>query len=184
MHVLVLALVLLISPPAFAKKYKELTEENVRSFVETATAMTTGNHELEPKEIKKYFEDHLTKDARFKSTIKYVLPGLPEKDAGIALDKEGFIDNIMKGADAFADHESFVEIKDVKIVSSGSQAIVATEGKESGVMVLPIADTGEFERIPVEGYTKCNQIIRLNKKGVIQIYNAVCDTLIEFNGGF
>ena len=176
-------LIIVTTLPAQAKRYKELTRDNVEDFIRLASDMTTGKTGDDTKTITRYFKKHLTKDARFKSTMKFVLPGFPPKESALALDKDDFIQNVIDGKKAFEDHQSEITITNIKIVSNGRQALVQTEGRETGLVAVPIGDTGTVERVPIEGFTQCKQIIRLSKKGVIQMYNAVCDTLIEFTGG-
>lgn len=169
--------------PAFAKKVKVLTEDSVREFIEESTALTNGESKKSIKDTVRFFETHLTKDARFKSVVQYILPGFPPQETALALNKKDFLQSLRDGEKSMEDHETFVDVKKVTVLSNGKQAVVETEGKETGVMLIPV-DEFKTERVPVEGHTMCNQIIRLSKKGVIQIYNAVCSTQIEFTSEF
>lgn len=168
--------------PALAKRYKALTEDNVSQFVEEATELTSGNSDKSIDKIVAFLDKHLHKKARFKSTMAYVLPGFPPQNSALALDKQDYIDSIKDSHNALEDHHSEVNIKSIEIIGNGKQALVMTEALETGTMVVPVPDEGD-QRIPVEGFTECNQIIHLTK-GVIQMYNAVCDTQIEFVGEY
>jgi len=143
--------------------------------------MTSGQSESTIKQVEAFLDKHLHKKARFKSTVTYLLPGFPPKETALVLDKDDYIENIKEGIHALRDHHSEITVKSVHIVSNGQQAIVMTEGRESGTMAIPVQGEPD-EKVPIEGFTNCNQILRLSKKGVIQMYNAVCDTQIEFIG--
>lgn len=168
-----------LTSPAHAAKHNKLTDSNVRNFVEDATALTTGDNDLSVDQTVRFLKKHLHKKARFKSVISYILPGFPPQDTALSFDKDDYIENIKNSVGAVEGHESVVEIKSIHITSNGKQAIVITDSKETGVMQVPLPDK-TTEAVPIEGFTHCNQIIRLSRRGVIQMYNAVCDTKVEF----
>jgi hypothetical protein len=160
------------------QKIARLSEDNIRAFIEETTAMTSGkNLEKSPEEISAFLNKHLTKDAHFKSSMKYVIPGYPPQENSMSMEKEDFIASVQKGAESLADYESSVEIGTIKISRDGKKATIQTKSTESGIM--PMAIEGATQHVPVKGSSSCNQIIVLND-GVIQMYNANCATIINF----
>lgn len=170
---------LICSMPAYAGNIKRLSEENITEFIEKTTTMTTaGQTEFSASEVEKHLEKHLDKNARFKSTIRYHIPGGQTQEAALGLDKEEFIKTIQKGDEEMQNYSSEVSIKEINISSNGKTATVITEAYEQGTMPFnPTADVSE--EVPLEGQSKCSQVILLNK-GVIQMYTAICETDIHF----
>lgn len=168
---------------AHAARHNKLTDSNVRDFVEEATALTSGLSDSSIDETVYFLDTHLHKKARFKSVISYVLPGFPPQETALSFKKKDYIENIQNSISTIEDHESVVEIQSIQITSDGKQAVVITSGKETGMMQVPLPDN-TFESVPMEGFTDCNQIIRLSRQGIIQMYNAVCNTTIQFISEF
>ncbi|MCD8563014.1 MAG: hypothetical protein LRY54_02965 [Alphaproteobacteria bacterium] len=155
--------------------YDQLTEDAVKSFVMQTSEITNRNaKDLGDNEAKNYFEAHLHPSARFKSKIVYVIPGYPDKEAEIALNKTEFIDSLAGGSEAVDKYSNEIKIKGVKIAASGKSANVSTESTEEGEMNV------EGEKVPMIGVSKCDQIIMLSNEGVIQMFNANCKTEIRF----
>lgn len=160
-------------------KIKKLTENNVKEFIENTSDLTAGNSKsLSPEKVQTYLEKHLEDKARFKSIMKYKIPGLPVQEAVLNLDKEEFMKSVIEGSEAIEGYENLVEITEIKVASNGKKAFVKTEGTEYASMAIP-TKTGGTEYVPIEGVSECTQIISLNK-GVIQMYSANCITNIEF----
>ncbi len=158
---------------------KALTENNVKTFIENTTEITTGkSNDLSSEKIAAYLDKHLDKKARFKSVMKYHIPGLPPQEASISLDKSGFMKSVNEGAQSAENYENLIEIQDIKVASNGKKAFVKTQSTEYATMAVPTADGGS-EDVPMEGISECTQIISLHK-GVIQMYSANCVTNIEF----
>jgi len=156
-----------------------LTEENIISFIESTTDITTGNSgELSSEKITAYLDKHLDKKARFKSVMKYHIPGMPPQEAALSLDKEGFMQSVSEGAKTTQSYENLIEIKEVKVSSNGKKAFVKTQSTEYATMPVPVAD-GSTENVPMEGVSDCTQIISLHR-GIIQMYSANCVTNIQF----
>ncbi|MFP4313852.1 MAG: hypothetical protein ACLFR0_05950, partial [Alphaproteobacteria bacterium] len=98
----------------------------------------------------------------------------PPQANSMALDKEDFIESINAGSKTLENYDNSVSILEIKISSDKRKATVFTQGRETGTM------NAEGEAIPVEGNSKCHQIISLSEKGIIQIYTANCETVISF----
>ena len=162
-----------------AENIKMLTKQNVKEFIEDTTDITTTNTQaLSPEKIQQYLDIHLDKKARFKSVMKYNMPGMPPQEANLSLDKDEFMKSVVQGAGAVDGYETLVEITDIKISSDGEKAFVKTQNTEYATMPVP-TETGGVENVPMEGFSECMQILLL-KKGVIKMYNADCVTNIEF----
>ena len=162
-----------------AENIKMLTKQNVKEFIEDTTDIATTNTQaLSPEKIQQYLDIHLDKKARFKSVMKYNMPGMPPQEANLSLDKDEFMKSVVQGAGAVDGYETLVEITDIKISSDGEKAFVKTQNTEYATMPVP-TETGGVENVPMEGFSECMQILLL-KKGVIKMYNADCVTNIEF----
>lgn len=165
-----------------SRTYKKLTEQNIEAFIRKTTALSAGEQgDLSDHDVEKYFETHLDEDARFKSTIKYNIPGFPSQENALALNKESFIQNMKDARASLQNYETDVTVKNINISSDKKKATVSTESYETGVMPVPTQD-GSVQEIPMEGMSRCNQIITLSTKGIIQMYSAICTTKINFSG--
>lgn len=161
------------------RAYAQLTEESITEFIEKTTEMTSGQGlDYDPEEIKSFLEEHLHKKARFKSTMKYNIPGYPSQSASMTLDKMQFIESVGKGADSVSDYETNVEIKNIRISKDTTKATVQTESMERGM--IPMSSDGvTTEFVPIIGSSSCNQIIMYEER-TIQMYSANCKTIINF----
>ncbi len=162
-----------------AGSIKELSKKNVTAFIEDTTDITTRNsQELSVEKIQSYLDKHLDKKARFKSVMKYNMPGMPQQEASLSLDKEEFMKSVVQGAETVDAYETLIEIKNIKIASDGKKAFVKTQNTEYATMPVP-SETGEVQDVPMEGVSDCTQILLL-KRGVIKMYDANCVTTINF----
>jgi hypothetical protein len=180
---LALALIIIMLPvtaKAAEHKAKRLTDANIRAFVTELTQMTSGsNLNTSTANISKFLDVHLHPRARFVSSLEYVIPGHPTQNKSMSLDKSQFIESVQAGSQALDNYENKVEIKSIKISNDRRNATIETRGRENGVMNVS-ADGLSNERVPVDGYSDCTQIIMLDKKDILQIYNATCKTVINF----
>ncbi|MCE7887299.1 MAG: hypothetical protein DYH13_07340 [Alphaproteobacteria bacterium PRO2] len=164
---------------AQAQAVPQLTDENIRSFIEQTTTITSGKEtDMDDEQIGNYLDVHLHPDARFKSTMRYAIPGFDVQEKTMSVDKTDFIESIHQSGNTMDNYESQIEISDIKISKDGRKATLKTRTLESGMM--PVADHIEKEEVPVEGMSTCTQILMLSKEDVIQMYNATCVTDIQF----
>ena len=162
------------------QKYKKLTEEIITTFIEKTTKITSGqSYTMSTDEVVDYLNVHLEKQARFKSTIKYNIPGYPPQENSISLKKKDFIDSIKAKSETLAYYESSIKIENIKISRDKRKATVQTTGYETGVMPMPM-EGGGTQDVNVEGESRCTQILVLSKKNILQMYNANCTTNIHF----
>ena len=172
-----LALCVSIAP---ARAEEKLTEENIRAFVEKTTMITSGKESgMSGEEIGAYLDAHLHPSARFKSTMRYAIPGFDVQVKVMTVDKDDFIESIHQTGSAMDNYESQIIISDIKISKDGRKATLKTQTHESGKM--PISDETGQEEVPVEGMSSCTQILMLSKEEIIQMYNATCVTDIQFD---
>ncbi len=159
--------------------HAQLTEANITEFVHETTEITSGKSvDLSPEEIQDYLEKHLHKNARFKSTMKYNIPGYPAQEADIKLKKAEFIESIAKGTNSVDSYENEITIENIRISKDKTRATLKTKSFETGSM--PIATEGGAEEyVPIEGASSCDQILMFKKK-TIQMYSAICVTEINF----
>ena len=168
------------SPFAWAEeKIKELSEDNVKAFIENTTDITTGNsQDLSSAKIVEYLDKHIEDQARFKSVMKYHMPDLPVQEATLSLKKDEFMQSVSEGAESVEGYENLIEINEIKIASNKKKAFVKTTSTEYATMDVP-TETGYTEEVPMEGISECTQSISLNR-GVIQMFSAQCVTDINF----
>lgn len=161
-----------------ADKIKKLNEDNITKFVEYTSALTNRkNKNISDKEVEKYLERHLHKQGRFISKITYIVPGFAPQDSAISLGKKEFIDTTLQGSEAVEDYDNTIEILSIDISSDKRKATVFTTGTEQGIMEV---DAGQA--VPIMGKSNCTQILMLSKKDILQMFNARCETQIEFSG--
>ncbi|MBI4030903.1 MAG: hypothetical protein HY370_04450 [Proteobacteria bacterium] len=157
-----------------------LTQDNVRSFLEEAKAISTARSpERTPEDISAWLNRHLAPKGNFRSMTKFALPGLPVKEVEMKLDKQSFIESVLGGQNLFENYQTSVEIKEMKIASSGRAVTLKTRSTEKGD--LPWTDgEGKSELIPVEGFSDCAQKIVISPANYIQMADADCRTEISF----
>lgn len=158
--------------------HAQLTEDAITAFIEETTAISAGQLERDPEDIREYLEKHLHKKARFRSSIRYNIPGFPGQETSMSLKKSEYIEGIEQGAQALSDYENEITIEKIKISKDKTRATVMTSGIERGSMPMAI-DGKTTEFVPVEGSSSCNQILRMDDD-VIQMYSAICKTVVNF----
>ena len=160
-------------------KIAKLTDQNITDFILKTTEITAGkSSDLSSNQIIEYLERHIEDGARFKSTLKYNIPGYEAQEAAMSLDKKDFIDSVKKGSESVSDYENAISIETIQISSKGDKATVGTTSTEQGMMPMS-ADGVTTQMVPVDGSSSCTQILTL-EKGVIQMYGAQCVTTINF----
>lgn len=158
----------------------KLSEDNIRAFIQKTSTITAGRESImSQEEIDAYLNKHIDEQARFKSTMRYTIPGFEVQENAMSVSKKDFIESINKATETVSDYESLVEISDIKISKDGRKATVQTRTQESGVM--PVTDNIELENVPMQGSSTCTQILTLNEKNVIQMFGASCVTDIAFD---
>jgi hypothetical protein len=164
-----------------ANKHKKLTDDNVTAFIKETTRITkTGvDGAWSPGKIVSYLEKHIYNDAQFKTIIRYQIPGHPPQESAISLDKQGFIENIRKGAEAIDDYDTDTNILSIRLSRDKKRATVQTKSTEKATLPVP-DESGRTQMVPLDGTTLCTQILRLSKKGIIQMDHAACATDVQF----
>lgn len=177
-------LMILSTPPQAAASVEDfvtrLTQENIRSFLEEAKAVSTARSlERTPEDISAWLNRHLAPKGSFRSMTKFALPGFPVREVEMKLDKQQFIESVLGGQSLFENYQTSVEIKEMKIASSGRSVTLKTRSTEKGE--LPWTDgAGKSELIPVEGFSDCTQKIVISPANYIQMADADCRTEISF----
>ncbi len=163
-----------------SKKLKQLSETNVTAFIEKTSALNSHqNLDRDNKQIADYLDRHIDKKARFRSNMVFIMPGLPEQQKTLTLAKEDYIDQVQTGAAEIEHYYSEIDISNVDLSKNKKTASVNTVMSESGIMEV-IDETGSSESIPFEGQSECFQVLKLSKKGYIQMYSANCNTTMTF----
>ena len=159
---------------------KALTDANISEFIEDTSILTSNqNIDRNDSEVTAYLDRHIDKKARFRTSITYNMPGLPGTEKVLTLKKQDYIEQVNKGADSVDHYHSDIEIESVKISKNKKTASVNTVTTESGIMKLP-AEDGSMEEVPIEGESRCFQVLKLSKKGYIQMHSANCVTIMNF----
>jgi len=162
------------------KRFKKLTEDNVTAFIEETTAMTSvQNVSKEDAKVRAYLDRHINAKARFKSSIIYNMPGLPQQEKTLSLKKSEYINQVKQGAGSIEHYHSEIEIGDIQISKNKKTASVDTVSTETGIMQIPLPD-GTIEDVPIKGSSECFQVLKIGKKGYIEMYSANCKTVMEF----
>lgn len=161
-----------------AHETDRLSKMAIRDFLEDMSEKSAiqGNQ----AETLKFLNRHLHENARMISTITYSMPGHPPQQSQMKLDKDQFLESVRAGAQTMQDYESEIDIKTIQVSKDGRKATVETIGTESGYMNIP-GKNGETQQVPIEGLSNCLQIIMIDKRDIIQLYNARCETSIDFN---
>jgi hypothetical protein len=174
-----------VAAPALAQqRVSKLNERVVEKFIQKTADITKGKSGeiMDPAVIEKYLNDHLHEDARFKTTMTYNIPGYPSQESSLSLNKEDFINSVKEGAGTVQSYDNDIKINSITISNDEKAATVSTTSSETGT--IQIGDgTGGAQDVPMIGVSNCTQILKLNKKRVLQMYNAVCKTEIQFEQG-
>ena len=134
--------------PAYAQD-KALTESNVKNFITKTTKLAAGHSDgLSSEKIIKYLEKHLHKNARFKTTMRYAIPGFDAQENEMSFDKSEFIDNVRNSAGTVEDYENDIDIITIKISKDKRSATVETRSNEAATLPVNDEDTG-LTQIPM-----------------------------------
>ena len=159
-----------------------LNQSNITAFINKTTKLTTGNIDnLSSNKTIEYLEKHLHKNSHFKTTMRYNIPGYPTQENTVSINKKEFINKIRQSTNTISEYKNEVDILQIKISKNKQSATVETRSKENTTM--PITHDAGSNDIPIEGTSLCRQILKLSKKGIIQMYNVNCLTDIEFDSG-
>ena len=167
------------------KSVNKLTEANVESFLTEVTEVSGGMREdMDSYSVTEYFMKHLAEDSKFVSRIEYALDNEDlNSERTLEMDKLNFISHVLQGMESINKHETAVEIEYIEIADNGRRARVTTTNYERGIM--PVADAfGEAQMMPVTGTSYCEQELVLNKKNIIQMAQANCNTNIDILDAF
>ena len=160
-----------------AHETNRLNKMGIRDFLQDMSDKSAG--ESDQAQTQQFLNRHLHDNARFKSTITYNMPGHPPQQTEMKLDKKQFLESVAAGAQTLQEYESEIDIKAIKISKDGRKATVETIGSESGYMSVP-DESGAVQQVPIEGQSACLQIVMIDKNDIMQLYNARCETQINF----
>lgn len=163
-----------------SERLKKFTEDNVTAFIEDTTAITSvHNVDYNDAKVSAYLKKHIDKKARFKTSLRFVMPGVPEQKQTLSLSKDDYIEQVKQGADSIEHYHSEIEIGDITISKNKKTASVNTVSTETGIMQVEGPD-GDSQDLPIEGRSECFQVLKIGKKGYIEMYSANCKTVMEF----
>ncbi|MBI4030902.1 MAG: hypothetical protein HY370_04445, partial [Proteobacteria bacterium] len=160
-----------------------LTEPYVVRFIEEFAAITGGQRtDMDSYALADYFMDHLSKEIRFTTTLRYSIPDQPEEKRTLEMDRATFIGNVMQGQRTIDKHETKVRIEYIDIADDEKSATVLVTNYERGLM--PVDDGAGNEVImPVQGTSYCEQKLSLDENFLIRLDDAICTTDIVFSEG-
>jgi hypothetical protein len=166
-----------------------LTDDNVRAFIDDVQRIATGETEdMSVDDIAGYLDRHIASDARFKSAMKYEMPGYPAQQNEMDLGKSEYINGVLNGASMMQRYEHSVTVKSVEIGNGGRSAKVVTVIREKGDMPWPEdnPDTSgktpaKMGDMPVQGESQCEQQIVVGLTNYIQMKGAQCATILSFD---
>lgn len=169
--------------PAHAQRVQVLTNENITKFINETTQIIAGHaNAMSDEQIKTYLNQHLHPEARFKSVMKYIVPGYSPNEVAVSMNKDEFIQGIEGGEASLEKYDNQIKILSIKISDNKKIATVKSQNTESAMMKVA-GDDEKSETVPVSGHSNCTQILAINK-GTIQMYHASCVTDIEFVEGY
>lgn len=175
-----LCLLLCHAPSHAEHNVEELTEANIRHFVEDITnkANDMRASSMAAEDMSEFFAAHLHPNAFFKSSVSYDIPGFPQQENKLTYDKEQYINSLVHTKDMVKDFQADVSIQNIKISSDKTKATLKTVTNETATMIVP--QSGMTEYVPMNGYSSCDQILMLSAASIIQIYSANCKTEMSF----
>ena len=157
-----------------------LTEDNIALFLEETKAVSLGKRDdMLPEDIGTYLDRHLAPKGSFHSKTKFEIPGYPEQETEMKLDRDEYISQVLEGQNLIADYETTIEIKKIKIENGGRSATVTTVSTDHGKMPWPDGQ-GEEKMVPIKGSSECEQRLIVSLKNYIQMADASCKTVISF----
>lgn len=160
-----------------AKKLRKLDEGSIKEFISTTNRVTSGRANFRnPKQVESYLERHINENARFVSTMKYIIPGFPPQENAMSLGKEDFMDSVSKGAEDVGNYENQIEVLSIDLSRDQTKATVKTRSVEKGKMAVG----EEGQQVDIIGQSDCTQLIGLSDRGYIQMNHAACTTEIQF----
>ena len=163
-----------------SEKMNKLSETKVTAFIQDTSIMTSQQgSDRNDADVMTYLEQHIDKKARFKSSVTFIMPGMPAQTKELSLEKRDYIEHVLQGAQDVDHYNSEVEVEKVSIARNKKTASVTTTTVETGLMRVPTPDGGSQE-VAIEGISKCFQILKLGKNGYIQMYSANCTTKMQF----
>lgn len=178
--IFILGMFLISAAPAHAQRMRVLTDENIREFITETTKIIAGHaHDMPDDQMMKYLDRHLHPDARFKTVMKYNIPGYPSHEVAVSFNKSEFIDGIKRSETSLSEYDNDIKILDIKISGNQKVATVKSRNTETATMKVAGDDGMGEENVPVSGHSTCTQILAIDK-GFIQMYHASCVTDIEF----
>lgn len=178
--IFLLSALLFSAGPAHAQKIRELTVENIKEFITKTTQIIAGHARDMPDDaMMQYLDQHIHPDARFKTIMKYNIPGYPSHEVAVSFNKSEFIDGIKRSETSLSDYDNEIQILDIKLSGNQKVATVKSRNSESAIMQVAGEDNEGQEKVPVSGHSTCTQILAIDK-GFIQMYHASCMTDIEF----
>lgn len=178
--------------PAWAQNGKDgradfvvaLNEGNIRAFLQETGEISTGQRPgMTDDDVTDYFTNHLADKGEFSSTITYEIPGFPNRDVEVKLDKENYTSTVVTSRNMLDDYRTNVSVSDLKIGSGGKSATFKSITKEKGRMpwAKDPENSTETEMIPVQGESICEQRLIVSYNNFIQMASAACKTRISFD---
>jgi len=92
-------------------------------------------------------------------------------------DIQEYLTNHLHKQSRFISNENTVEVTSIDISKDQRKATVLTHGTEQGMM-----EVQPGQSVPIIGTSNCTQILMLSKNDILQMFNAKCETSIEFTG--
>ncbi|MGH1397928.1 MAG: hypothetical protein ACRBCT_01810 [Alphaproteobacteria bacterium] len=177
-----LLMVFMVQSPLALAKSGKLSTSSIKRFIKETTQVTSGQHEDygNVAAITGYLQTHIADNGRFQSSVTFTMPGQDAQTQHMDLKKKDFMRYVIQSSQSLQDYESKTRVLNSRISEDGKRAYVQTSGVERGVMPTP-TNNGGVEFVPFEGTSNCQQIIKLSRKDVIQMYSAVCETDVEFS---
>lgn len=161
-----------------------LDENNIRAFLRDVGEVSTGQRpEMMDDDVANYFDNHMANNGKFESKMRYEIPNFPTQETEMKLNKEQYINAVLKGRYMMENYRSTIDLQDLKINGNGQSATFTSVITEKGKMPFPTdpKKPNEVEIIPIEGKSTCDQRLIVSYNNFIQMARADCSTVISFD---
>lgn len=161
-----------------------LNESNIDHFLKEVRDISTGQRpDLSDEDVADYLNNHVADKSLFSSTIHYEIPGFPNQDSTMELNKEDYIGSIIQGRFLLEDYHATIEVRNLKIGHGGKNASFTSVTKERGKMpwIKDPDHKNDIEMIPIQGESTCEQKLAVSFNHFIQMVRAECTSSISFD---
>lgn len=161
-----------------------LDENNIKEFLSEVRQISTGQRpDMMDEDVENYFTNHIAEKGKFKSALRYEIPGFPMQETTLELGRDDYINSVVTGRYMLENYTTSVDVQDLKIGNNGKSATFKSITTERGNMpwIRDPEKKDEIEMIPIQGQSVCEQRLIVSFNNFIQMAQADCATVISFD---